>query len=535
MNNPEKLKEKSGKLKGAIFYSILAIICITSAIYIYWCVQIAPWGHSDSAVYFSSAKNLASGKGLGVYNPNGEFNRLDLHAPFFPIFLSVFALFKIDLILINQIFDGLLWALFVFVCGFLFYRLSKAGPIAIFIALIISCSLPLIKNFTGMMSEPLAFTSGIVGFLTLILFLKEKNIFNFYTSAIFCSISFATRYGFIFITLTAIILIFLFLEGKLKSKIILGGIFAAISTGPMALWSLSSYFYKSSVGGRQFIITESLLQRFLSSLKNIYEITKYWLPFKANMLPGINPEIIKIIFLLFILFLVSYSIIYSIKNKSSTKFDKYSFILIIGSLIMAITYFVVFEFSYLFLTGANLDERLISPLLPPFFFMLMGSILIIGKSINRKYILTILGLLITVIFFTYNFSLLEKYSRLFRSKPQGYADIIWRRDQIFFEVNKISEKTKLISNFPDILLFYSNRNAFYLSRKDFQDERYNELINDCSIIVLFNPAEASYYENREDPIREIEYSQIISLYRIVFTSQEGVILQSKNCLQGDIN
>jgi hypothetical protein len=159
-----------------------SVITLAGGYYIYACVKYAPWGFSDSTTYLASARNLASGAGLGVFNADGSFSPLQIFAPFYPVLLSMFAAKGRDLVSIAGTLDMFLFMTLIGTCGWLFFRLSQSKIGALCFAALITFTPALINAYTSIMSEPLAITLGTSGFLLLLLSLPPLLIQNGFLS-----------------------------------------------------------------------------------------------------------------------------------------------------------------------------------------------------------------------------------------------------------------------------------------------------------------------------------------------------------------
>jgi hypothetical protein len=51
----------------------------------------------------------------------------------------------------------------------------------------------------------------------------------------------------------------------------------------------------------------------------------------------------------------------------------------------------------------------------------------------------------------------------------------------------------------------------------------------CAFLVLLNPIEARFYENKKNPITENDYFQLVTKYKEVYSSVGGIILESFSC------
>ncbi len=476
---------------------------------------------------------------MGFPASDGTFVSLKHYPPLYSLFLSIFVLIKVDLIVVNQVSDGLLFGLFVFLMGYLFHTITSSKITAICLSIITASSLPLIKDFTGMMSEPLAIITGFPGFLLLLLFIIKKSKKYLYLSAILCGMSFAARYAFFAFPLTGLLLLFIYDEAPWKEKLKEISIFLLISIVPMLLWFVIGLAQGSSIGGRYFYIGAPLIKKFIDSINVMITIAKSWLPYKSDMIPGINAQIMRPVVLALFILLVIIGYVLAIRQRKVNQFSRLAAMITTSSIILFAAYFAVFEFSYLFVSYVDLYERLITPFLPSIFMVLLGSVLMISSSIQKKLVEIILAIFLALLFLGYNFSFLQVYQEVSRDNPNGYASPVWREDKIFPAITQLPLDSVLVSNAPDILLFYTNRNAVYLSKKTLADPflkningelSFNDLMDEkCAFLVLLNPGEVRFFENKANPINEKDYSQLVKTYKKVYSSAGGIILESINC------
>jgi hypothetical protein len=122
----------------ALFWLGLLLLAGGAVWYLGVCTAFAPWGFSDTATYFSSARNLAQGIGLGVVNADGSFAPLTVHAPLYSIVLAPFAALGLDLITVSRVLDLVLFAALILSCGWLFYRVSESWLLALCFALLVA-------------------------------------------------------------------------------------------------------------------------------------------------------------------------------------------------------------------------------------------------------------------------------------------------------------------------------------------------------------------------------------------------------------
>lgn len=526
-------------IQSFIFYTFLALITLTASTYVLFCIKYAPWGYSDSAVYFSAARNLAKGVGLGTINPDGSFLLLTHFSPGYPLLLSLFALFKVNLILASQITDVLFYGLFVFFNGYLLFKITNSKVLALSLAVMSASSISLVKDFTSMMSEPLGLTTGVIGFLLVILYIKQNQPQYLYISGVLCAIAFAARYALLAFPLAGLITLAIFLKVHVKAKLATLAKYASISIGPMALWGVYQITASKEIGSRHMLSINDLPARFTAAMKNTFTVIKFWLPYRSNMIPGLSADYLRPVLLVGFIVLVLLGFVFATIRRTPDNPVRQTVLIASGALILAGCYLVVFYFSYFFVSAVGLDDRLLSPLIPAIFLYLIGSAFAIQKGIGRLWVGWIVGFILAVMYFGYNYLELRKYVIISSNYPSGYASPVWKDDNIFSKIQQLPEKVPTISNAPDISLFYTDRFGYYLSANEINNPdkvaysgslSFNQLKNDqCAILILFNPVDANAYEKRPNPINTKAYSELINTSDIFFSDNLGVILRSRNC------
>jgi hypothetical protein len=99
----------------------------------------------------------------------------------------------------------------------------------------------------------------------------------------------------------------------------------------------------------------------------------------------------------------------------------------------------------------------------------------------------------------------------------------------------------LISNGPDLILFYTNQPTYYLSRdtRSWQtnvtladtEKIRNIISNQCGAIVLFNPDRITAYVHRPRPISEDDILALQKMYSPIYQSSTGEILIDLKCIK----
>ena len=514
----------------------LAVIAGLAAWYLAVCMDFAPWGFSDSATYFSSAHNLAGGIGLGTVNAEGTFTPLQIFAPLFPVLLSPFAKLGADLIITSKILDILLFVLLLIGCGWLFYLLSDSALAAFFFALLIATTPALATDYSSMMSEPLAITLGMPAFLLLLLAIKQNSLKLLLLAAVLAGLAFAARYAFVAVPISGILALLFLSQGSGLDKFKRVLLYAAISILPMLVWMSTA----ASVGSRHYSLAFSLKEKISTFVTQLASVLKYWLPYRTDMIPHVKAFLFDPILLLFLLALVALGLLFSLGQKTKTPGQRSQVNLLLGSLILLVVYIGFLLLTYLISAETiSLDDRMLSPIVPLLYAALLISALIVGQKIPGRVSSLILGVLINLFFVVFNYLPLQTYLINVSTYPDGYASPAWKNRPIFGQAALIPHDRPILSNGPDLLLFYTNRSAFYLTRATgdlgsttvsvTDPEQLKKLIEeDCGVLVLFDTGVDSY-EHRLDPISQLDINALAGRLTPSYSGTEGQILIDPKC------
>lgn len=546
LQNPiHSQREKRGEIntkKSGIYFFILFAVAIAAAgsVYLAYCVQFAPWGFSDSSAYFSSARNLASGFGLGIFKPDGTFTPLNLHAPLYPILLSLFARLNIDLFDTVRVLDVAFWALFLLLNGWLFYRISENGWISVCYELACALSFPLVNNFSSLMSEPLAFLLGITGLLLVIFSVKKKSLLPGLIAGLLSGLSLLTRFAFAAVPLAGVIVMLFLSTQPWKKRLLHTLSYGIVSSLPMLIWTVIQRTQDVATGARSFnfqIEWTSAVRKFLSLT---VESSKYWLPYRSNMIPGISADLFRPILLAAFLLLVAAGYFLAIRKFSSEVKQSSTFLLTTAMIVFLAGYLVLLFATFAFSSiPSDVNERTLSPILPALFGILLGSAGMIASAARRKTLPVAAAVLLTLFFAAYNIDLLHTYAVISNKFPEGYASPDWKGKPIFAAVEKLPQETPLISNAPDIVLFYTNRNPYYLTEGrtipgaqiSSQDTQSIESIlqQHCGALVFFPQSKADRYQGYPEPASAETLAALKESYAVLYSGEDGEILYWDQC------
>jgi hypothetical protein len=471
---------------------------------------------------------------------NGGTTPFNLQAPLYPLLLAVFARFDINLILAARVMNITLWTLFVFLCGWLFYRITGRQVEAFCFAVMCAFSAPLVADFSGLMTEPLALFLGIPGFLLLILAVTRRSTLWMVLAALMIGFSVLTRFAFAAVLVAGVLVVLLFSDLPWQRRWINTLIFGAIGIAPMGIFTIGQRIQRVTTGGRSLVFNEvsSKLHNFASL---VWNTLKYWLPYRSNMIPGVSAKYFAPLLALALTALVGIGLLVFIRVERKGVFKDPTFILAVASMLFILAYFGVLLGGFAFSSVSNdINARILSPLLPALFALLVSSAILLGSGVKRPWLMHPIAVVVTLFFLFFNFDLLRTYGINSSKYPGGYASPYWYGSRIYESIERMPEGTPLASNAPDIILFYTNRMPYCLTENP--TDRGNCLSaadrphiqefmeNQCGVLILFPSSPTENYENYPDPISQGSMDGLKKLYPALIKADPGQILYWPECM-----
>jgi 4-amino-4-deoxy-L-arabinose transferase-like glycosyltransferase len=527
------------KGKPWLLLSLLVILAVAAGIYMAYCTDYAPWGFSDSAAYFSAARNLANGHSLSVSTVNGGYTPLNLHAPLYSLVLAVFVKFNANLVSVSKGMDILFWGIFIFLCGWLFFRITGRQVEAFFFALVCGFSYPLAVSFSSLMSEPLALVLGIPGFLLLILAVRNDSNKWMIISAACIGLSVLTRFAFAAVLGAGVLVLLIFSTQPWRRRWISVLIFGLAGAAPMVIWTVLQKLQEASTGGRSLVFVD-IFSKARHFAAEVWGTLKYWMPYRSNMIPGVSAKYFTPLLAALLLLLIVVGILAAVQKLKRDVWKEPVFLLAGSSLLFILSYFAVAFAGYAFTTAPNdINDRILSPVFPAIIALLLCSTILVGMLVRRRGWTHLLALAVTLFFVVFNFELLRTYGILSSKYPNGYTSPYWNGSPIFEAIQKLPPDTALASNAPDITLFYTNRMPYCLTENPTQrgecissadrPQLQDFVERQCGVLVLFPSSPTENYENYADPISQVSMDGLNKLYPAAYRSSPGVILYWPEC------
>lgn len=516
------------KHQKVIFLALLALVSLGAGWYIADCTKYAPWGFSDSAAYLSAARNFAAGRGLGLFNPNGGFAPLMIFAPFYSVFLSLFALFKIDLITAARVMDIVFFAALIAASGWLLYLITRSFWVSLCFAVMITTTPALGVSFTSIMSDPLAMVLGIPGFLLLIYALKVDSTKWLILSAFLAALALLTRYAFVAFPAAGVLCIALLSNKPLRGRVRDLLKYGIVSFMPMLVWVGQQLLSKYSVGSRTYSMDFSFTAKVSQFASQAVVVLKYWLPYRTNMIPGVSADLFRPILLLFLAAVIVIGLFLSLKKPKTSERGSGETLALALSVVIA-AYMAVLLVIYSVSTEIiSIDDRMLAPLIPVYYSLLLTCALLISRIVHPRITMPLIGILIAAFFVVFNFQPFMAYPIVVGNYPNGYTYPIWKENPILTGEVALPQDRPLITNAPDILLFYTNRSAYTLSVSD-QSSLDNLIHTQCAVLVLFDPVATHRFEQLPNAVSSADVAALQNQLDTLYSSASGVILADNKC------
>jgi 4-amino-4-deoxy-L-arabinose transferase-like glycosyltransferase len=466
---------------------VIALLSLAGAIAIAFSTRWGPWAYSDSTEYIVSARTFLEGRGLGFYTPSGAFERLTLHPPLYPLLLSVFGLFGIDLLVAARWLNVVLFGATIFASGVYSYRLLQSTWLSVVISVAVLTMTNLVDVFSGAMSEPLFTFTSVLSVCLLAVYLAENSRRWLVLSAIAAGVAFLSRYTGASLIAAGMMGIILIHRVPWKQRIRDLLIYGSLSLIPTALWML--WIYAQSHGPRQLNQSVDFWQSLINLRLGLVEVFWSWLPF-LEYLPSYSYNTARYVFLAIgalLAFGFAFTLVKSwragrLKWPISREF---SFLFLSGSAVLA--YLVVLAFSYLFVTPQpDLIPRTLLPFQFFLAFFLLGSGLFFIKELCLPHWTVLIPLMLAVPIIVSNaqssWALIGDYYQ----NGAGYTAARWHQSDVLEVVPGLPAEIPIITNEAAALLLWTNRSGY-----------------DFCTLPCEQPENVRYGDNPEDEVQRI--------------------------------
>jgi len=263
--------------RPSVFTILLALVAIAGVAQALYTTARGPGVGGDATIYIASARNLLSGQGLGLVEPDGGFRPLPYTPPLFPLLLAGIGLFGPDLVQAARWLNALLFGGTIFLAGYFISRFTRSGALGLVSAALVLCSPILVRVYAWAMSEPVFLFLGFLGLFLSLLYAGAPSRGMLAAAALACGLAFLARYiGAAFLGAAGlVVLAFSGLGWGRRMKDAL--LFAGIGLAPMGAWLVWDYTQTRTVASRSLASGPGLADRLGAALAPLREVGISWL------------------------------------------------------------------------------------------------------------------------------------------------------------------------------------------------------------------------------------------------------------------
>jgi hypothetical protein len=450
------MKKDTDKIR-LIFLAINIFLAIIGSVRIFYATNWGAWAFSDSASYFSAARNLIQGQGMILKNVDGSIDYYQLFPPFYPMALGITGWALNNYFAAARWINVLAFGFFLFLSGLLLYNLTRKPVISLMGPALLLVSPMMVTDFTGAMTEPIFLVLMMLSFILVLSLIKEPNLIHSLSFILATALLPVTRYvGIGFILANFLILLF-FLQKPLKNKFIFASKITAISSIPILAWFVYLFTLTSRIGGRGFRIKISIFDKFITSLRSIYDVFKGFLPYDGLYEHIISANIRLTLLISTFIFLITTTFYFLIKQTGKRKNEGFNYKNYILFPVYIITFIFFISFSNS-ITSLIIDHRQISPLIPLIVITSLLSVSILISNLKLLRIpMSIIALGLFAFIFRYYFYFSNSLVSSLHENGFGYTVRQYQESGIIDAVKQIPPDREIISNVSGFILLYDNR------------------------------------------------------------------------------
>jgi hypothetical protein len=521
--------------------SLILCVAIFGVVEILQATPFGPGVGSDSVVYITSARNLLTGHGLGLINPDGTFRLLPYFPPFYPLVLSTIGLFIKDLVSGARWLNALLFGGLIALVGLEFHRYTRSGLFGLALSCLLAVSTVLIRVSAWAMSEPVSLLTGFGGLFLLLKYLGNHKSVSFIFSALLVGLAFLSRYAMVAACLTGSFIILLFLQAGFWKRTGQAVAYGLLSILPMAIWFLVDYSTTGTLGSRSSQTISDLTGRASGLILPLKESFYNWTPFVIQAARAIGQPWFRIVLAtgaLLLVLAVSLSAMRIRKQNPKSSLNVTALAYIATVAIFGVLYLLMIAGTYIFTyPPITLSDRMFSPLLVVYLISLMWIGFIINMGFQSKRWIPYL-VIIVVLGFVGNYAVsARKYVKEMSGDGQGYNAWVYRHSALIEYVQSLPEDTPLITNKAPMILYFTGRPAYTIqevfSPKELanflpygfeqEDEAQRVFREDGGALILFNSIVDDFIGLYGEETGLTRYSLFVQGLTRVFRADDGQV------------
>lgn len=444
----------------------LGLISLAGGAIILFGTRLGPGIGGDATTYIVSARNLAAGRGLGLYGPEGNFTLMPYFPPMFSLFLSFFTVLGLDTVAAARWLNAACFSLTIFMGGCSVAVFSRRAWLGWLAALLLAGSNSLVIVYTWAMSEPLFLACSFSSLFFLLLYFQEYKRGYLAAAGLLLGIASVTRYlGFPIIAAggAAILLFGNPTWRKRWLDLLLFGLLAGL---PAAAWIAIDILATGTVGTRSWQFTD-LLPRTRLFFSLATDVLWSWLPFSATVQAKTPYSVYRILKLIppavFLVFLAGF--LAAARRKLGRPWKQYPAARLTAVLLLVCVSLLGFLYAtFLFVRpDANPDNRIMLPI----HIAIILTLASLGGLALQTWPRAVWMIVLTIIgAFLLTFSSYANRTRLlaleYNHNGTGFLGAYWREATVIAAVRQLPADVPIITNEPAAILFLTGRPFYYI-------------------------------------------------------------------------
>ncbi|GMR10742.1 MAG: hypothetical protein BMS9Abin28_1565 [Anaerolineae bacterium] len=443
----------------------IALLLLPAALAVLYATRLGPWIFSDSVEYIASARNFLQGDGLGLIKPNGDFQPIYLHPPFYPLALAVGGALGIDLVQFARWLSVVFFGLTVLLAAGLLYNARRSYWLAAAAGLLTLTNPDFFWVSSGAMPEPLFYFLGFASVLMLILYFQLAKVGYLVAAGAAAGIALMTRFPGAAFVAAGLVGMLLFSRGGWRRRLIDAGVFAAITGVPFLIWWMWVLSYPEAGSPRQWTFAGVDAWGNLAPFRiEFVNVVWKWLPFN-NYLPPMSyspkPQIMAAGLLAFVL-VIAYTLRRGSHGKQTAWQSNRAFQLLVMLLAISVASVgivaAVFAFSTPPLDPSDVDGRILLPLrLSLSLAFLAAAYLAIEAWPGQRWIRWLTAVLTLVLV---SWQLPQTWKSAAELHDNGAGLIAWRDSEMLNQIRAIPRDIPIITNESAAILLYLDRPTY---------------------------------------------------------------------------
>lgn len=503
-----------------LLYIFLLILAICGVILIGYATEVGPWAYSDSAAYLATAQNIADGRGPVLQNSRGEYELIPLHAPLYPLAVSLPMALGVSALKSSRWLNAILFGLTIFLAGGSTFSFTRSFWLSTTAAGLILATYEPVRAFSGAMSEGLFLFLGLASLFVLARSVSDTNPQKWMPllSGVLSGMAILTRYTGLVLLVVGLVILALFTHGNVKTRLRPIMTFSIPGILLPGLWLVPVFLSSHSFANRQIGELTNIGSKISIYYQSFFNTLGNWLPFFNRGNHIVSPEQ-KLIIGSLLIFTLTVIPIYRL-NRRKESLNQH------GLLIWGLT-LLCFTISYIALhlgafvtaiTQPDVDGRLLVPIYLSGILLLPVIFTYCGRSIHKQWISNAVFVGLTLLTVWYFHGKMQMYLYDMNHFGDGYTSKRWNENPIFDQIVALETTNSLASNDPGIILFYTGRFPDQLRLSADQKTYLLDLPEDQGLVLFKIKGEemiGSFYDSVVTTARE--------RFQVIYEDNEGIL------------